>query len=66
MCILFAIQRLVLELNRHPIKRAPNGSFSWADRQPPNDKLTNYLFDTNILNLTFNLADKAQLYSTFN
>jgi len=36
------------------------------DSQQPKDKLTIYLFDTNIVNVTFNFADKALLYSTFN
>jgi hypothetical protein len=35
------------------------------DSQQPKDKLPLYLFDTNILNATFNVADKALLYSTF-
>jgi len=36
------------------------------DGQQPKDKLTLYLFDTNILNVTFNCADKALMYNTFN
>lgn len=36
------------------------------DSQLPKDKLTIYLFDTNIVNVTYNFAHKALLYSTFN
>jgi hypothetical protein len=39
---------------------------SGKDSQQPKDKLTIYLFDANIVNVTFNFADKALLYSTLN